>query len=338
MAGIIFSENSGVAKSIYGECQAPIQMFIVSYDNDLKQNSMLPKLFKMFDSDNFGDYMTEMTPMHGPQPVGENGAYPRDEMEEGYGKMLRYVAWKDSFAISEEAIEDSKLMDLTAAPQAFMDAWQHGRESFGAAIFGNALQGKKVLHYQGKDFDITSADGQTLFHTAHAPKTKGEKQCNCFSDAFSVEALDMAETAMQNFKGEGDKQMTVAPDTIVIANQASLKREVFKAIGSDLDPVNSSHAFNYQYGRWNVIIWPFLNRFIKKGSAPWILMDSQFNQKYGGAVWGDRTKLRLTSTLVDDPGANVWYGRQRFNATFRNWRAFAAGGIAEGTALNTLGL
>ena len=25
----------------------------------------------MFDSDNFGDYMTEMTPMHGPQPVGE---------------------------------------------------------------------------------------------------------------------------------------------------------------------------------------------------------------------------------------------------------------------------
>lgn len=338
MAGIIFSEGSGVAKSIYGECQAPIQMFIESYDNDLKQNSMLPKLFKMYDSENFGDYMTEMTPMNGPQPVGELGAYPRDEMEEGYGKMIRYVAWKDSFSISEDAIEDDKMLDLTSAPQTFMDAWNMGRETFGAAIFGNALQGKKSMAFRGKTFDISGADGMSVFHTAHVPKTKGSKQCNSFSNEFSVDALDMAETAMQNFKGEGDQQMTVAPDTILIANQASLKRKVFAAIGSDIDPVESTHAFNYQYGRWNVIIWPFLNQFITKGTAPWILMDSKFNEKYGGAVWGDRTELRLKSVLVDDPGANVWYGRQRFNATFRNWRAFCAGGMAGGTDLTTLGL
>lgn len=338
MAGIIFSEASGVNKSIYGECQAPIQMFVESYDSELKQSSILPKVFKMYDSENFGDYLTEMTSMAGPQPVGENGAYPKDDMQEGYGKMLRYVTWKDSFAISEEMIEDNKLLDLTGAPRNFMDAWNLGRESFGAAVFGAALRGEKFAKFRGMSFDVTSADGAPVFHTAHVPKTKGAKQCNCFSNEFSVETLDMAETAMQQFKHEGDQQGTIAPDTILIANKASLKRKVFAAIGSDIDPVESTHAFNYQYGRWNVIIWPFLNQFLTKGTEPWILMDSKFNEKYGGAVWGDRTPLKLKSTLVDDPGANVWYGRQRFNATFRNWRAFCAGGMAGGTDLSTLDL
>lgn len=338
MAGIIFSEASGVAKSIYGECQAPIQMFVENYDSDLQSKSMLPKLFKMYDSENFGDFLAEMTSMSGPKPVGENGAYPKDNMEEGYGKMLRYVTWKDSFAISEEMMEDNKLLDLTSAPRDFLDAWHRARETFGAAIFGAALQGKRVLRFRGVDFDITSADGAPMFHTAHAPKTKGIKQSNCFSNEFSVDALDMAETAMQQFKGEGDQQMTLAPDTIVIANKPSLKRKVFAAIGSDIDPVESTHAFNYQYGRWNVIIWPFLNQFIGKGNEPWMLMDSQFNEKYGSAVWGDRTKMSLKSTIVDDPGANVWYGRQRFNATFRNWRGFLAGGMKDGTDLAELDL
>ena len=242
MAGIIFSEASGVNKSVYGMCQAPIQMFIESYDTELQSNSMLPKLFKMYDSQNFADYMGEMTPMSGPQPVGENGAYPKDNMQEGFGKMVQYDTWKDSFSISEDMMEDDKVLDLTSAPQTFMDAWHLTRESFGAAIFGGALKQQKTMKFRGREVDISSADGQSVFHIAHAPKTKGSKQ-------------------------------------------ASLKRKVFAAIGSDIDPVMSTHAFNYQYGRWTVIIWPFLNQFIGKGSEPWMLMDSKFNQRYGGAVW-----------------------------------------------------
>ena len=338
MPGIIFSEAPGVNKSIYGECQAPIQMFIESYDQDCEKNSQIPNLFKMGTSENFGDYFTEMTPMDGFHPVGENGAYPKDSMEEGYGKMLRYVTWKDSFSISEEMMEDAKLMDLTSAPQAFMDGYHQTRENFAAGIFGAALKGQKSMKFRGMEFDIAGADGAALFHTAHAPKTKGAKQSNCFSNEFSVDALDRAESAMQQFKGEGDQQLTVAPDTIVIANKPALKRKVFAAIGSDIDPVESTHAFNYQYGRWNVIIWPYLNQFITAGSEPWILMDGKFNQKYGGGMWIDRLKLKLKSVLVDDPGANVWYGRSRFNAGFRNWRAFCAGGMTGGTDLTTLNL
>lgn len=338
MPGIIFSEESGLNKSIYGECQAPIRMFIESYDSQSEQESQIRNLFKMDTSENFGDYFTEMTPMKGFYPAGENGAVARDHMEEGFGKLIRYVTWNDSFAISQEMIEDNKLMDLTSAPQAFMDGYHDTREEFAAAIFGNAMSQKKSFRFRGQTFDATGADGQTLFHTAHAPKTSGSKQSNCFSNAFDVDALDRAESAMQQFMHEGDKQLRVSPDTILIANKPSLKRKVFEVIGSDIDPVNSTHAFNYQYGRWNVIIWPWLNQFISKDSEPWILMDSKFNQKYGGAMWIDRVKLGIDSVKEHNPAANVWYGRSRFNAGFRNWRAFCAGGMTGGTDLKTLKL
>lgn len=338
MAGVTFNEASNIANSAYGNCQAPIQMFIKSYDQDLEKNSQIPNLFRMSKSKNFGDYFTEMSPMDGFYPTGELGAVPRDSMEEGYGKLIRYVTFTDSFSISQEMVEDDKLMDLTEKPRAFMDGYYDTREMFAASVFGAALNGQKSFNFRGQVFNAAGADGATLFHTAHVPKTKGAKQSNCFSNAFSVDALDRAESAMQQFTAEKDKQLTIAPDTIVIANKPDLKRKVFAAIGSDIDPVESTHAFNYQYGRWNVIIWPYLNRFIKKGSEPWILMDSQFNQKYGGAMWIDRTDLAIDSVKEHSPAANVWYGRARFNAEFRNWRAFCAGGMEGGVDLTTLDL
>ena len=117
---IIFSEGSGLNDSIYGNCQAPIRMFLEQRSEAFDQNSMIKELFCMGTSENYGDMLTTMTAMEGFQPVGENGAYPSDSMQEGYNKMLVYQTWKNSFAISQEMIEDAKLMDLRKQPAAFM--------------------------------------------------------------------------------------------------------------------------------------------------------------------------------------------------------------------------
>ena len=47
----------------------------------------------------------------------------------------------------------------------------------------------------------------------------------------------------------------------------------------------------------------------------------------------DRIQLAVRSTIDENTDANVWRGRSRFNATFNDWRAFAAGGIASGNDL-----
>ena len=330
---IIFSEGSGLNDSVYGKCQAPIRMFLEKRGEQFEQQSVLKDLFLMGTSKNYGDLMTTMTAMSGFNPVGENGAYPSDGMQEGYKKMLVYDTWKDSFRVSAEIIEDSKLMDLKKQPAAFMTSYQRTRELFGAALYAGAIGCKKKVKYRGKEFDVSCADGGTLFATNHAPKVSGDNQSNLFSDAFSVDALGRMETRMHLFKGDNGEILDVAPDTILIPEDADLKKAVFAAIGADKDPVTANNAFNYQYGRWTVIVWSYLNQFLSSGKAPWGLMDSKYNQTYGGAVWNDRIQLSVRSTVDENTDANVWRGRSRFNATFNDWRFAAVGGVTGGTTL-----
>lgn len=335
---ITFSEGSGLNGSVYGKCQAPVRMFLEQRGEQFEQQSAIKDLFLMGTSNNYGDMMTSMTAMEGFKPVGENGAYPADGMQEGYSKLLVYETWKDSFSISREMIEDGKLMDMKKQPAAFMTGYHRTREMFGACLFGNAIEGKTSAKFKGKSFDITCADGSALFATGHKPKVSGKNQSNKFSNAFSVDALGRAETAMHLFRGDDDNILDVAPNTILIPENADLKQAVFAAIGADQDPVSANNAFNYQYGRWTVIVWSYLNQFVTDSSKPWILLDTDYNKTYGGAVWNDRIKLDIRSVIDENTDANVWRGRSRFNATFNDFRFAAIGGMAGGTDLNTLKL
>ena len=331
---IVFSEASGLNNSIYGNCQAPIRMFLEQRSEAFDQNSVLKDLFLMGTSENYGDLLSTMTAMEGFQPVGENGAYPSDDMQQGFEKLLVYETWKDEFAISQEMIEDAKLMDLRKQPAAFMTGYERTRELFGAAIFAGFMKKDTAISFRGKSFDIKGADGVSIAATNHPAKKKGANQTNVFSNAFSASILGEIETRMHLFRGDNNEILDVAPDTILIPDIASLKNAVFAAIGSDKDPATSNNAFNYQYGRWKVIIWPYLNQFITDGTAPYALIDSTYNQNYGGAVWNDRIPLTVRSTIDDNTDANKWKGRARFNATGNDWRFIAFGGVAGGTSIS----
>ena len=328
-----FSEASNLQASIYGDYQFPIQMFLEKRGEQMEQNSIVKEMFQMNITKNYGDAMVAMTAMSGFSPVGENGAYPTDSMQQGYDKFLRQETWKDSFALSREIIDDAKMMDMKKKPEAFLVSYMRTREQFGAALFGGAMNGKQIIKFRNVDFDTKSADKKPLFDKAHPAKVKGSPQSNFFSNAFSADALGRMETAMQNFKGDNDELLDVAPDTIVIPNIANLKSAVFAAIGADRDPVTANNAFNYQYGRWTVIIWNYLNAYVEAGKSPWMLVDSKYNKLYGGAVWNNRVDLDIRSTIDENTDANVWRGYARFNATFNDWRFAAIGGVTGGDTL-----
>ena len=138
---------------------------------------------------------------------------------------------------------------------------------------------------------------------------------------------------MQGFADDNGNILSVIPDTIVIPNDADLKMEVFAAIGADKDPNTANNGFNFTFGRWNVIVWSYLNQFITKGNKPWMVMSSQYNEDYDGAVWYDRVKLSVKSYIDENTDDNIWKGRARLSAGFNDWRAFALGGAASGTTL-----
>jgi hypothetical protein len=97
--------------------------------------------------------------------------------------------------------------------------------------------------------------------------------------------------------------------------------------------VSTDNGFNFQFGRWNVIVWPYLQfAGVKSGDKPFILMDSHFNDLDGTAVWFDRVKLEVKAYEDKDTDAGVYDGYARYGAGFNNWRGMAIGGVTDGTA------
>ncbi|MBR5329469.1 MAG: Mu-like prophage major head subunit gpT family protein [Firmicutes bacterium] len=333
MANITFSEASGLNNSIYGKSQAPLRLLIESKAESFEERSILNEVFMMDESKNWAEKYSTLTAMDGFDPVGENGAYPLDGTEEGFSKTLEHLTWKNSFAISREIMEDGKLLDLKKKPVGFVKSYYRTRENLGAALFGAAIQGKAKADFRGRSFDVTTADGQNLFSKTHKAKCRNGNQCNFFSDAFSSDALAYAETAMQNFKGDNGELVNVAPNTILIPNDAALKKEVFAVLGAEHDPETANNGYNYQFGRWNVLVWNYLNPFLAADAKPWILCDLDYNKEVGGAIFTDRTPLDVRSTIDENTDANVWRGYARFTAGFNDWRAFCLGGVSGGTSL-----
>lgn len=335
MAGIIFSEGSGVNDSVFGKSQFPIRMLIEKKAEAFENMSVIDKIFSMEKSKNFAEKLTGMTSMHGFKPVGEGGAYPVDEMQEGYDKVIQHVTFKDSFKITQEMVEDSKVMNMKSRPINFINGYYRTREQFGAAILGGAVQGKSSVVFGGHIFDTTCNDKLPLFNTGHTSITGGTaNQSNKFTNAFSDDSLAAIEANMQNFRDDNGNVLAVVPDTIIIPNDAKLKKAVFAAIGADKDPDTANNGFNFTFGRWNVIVWAYLNQFIGAESTPYIIMDSIYNEDYKGAVWYDRVPLSIRSYIDKNTDDNVWNGRARFSAGFNDWRAFAIGGVSSGTTIS----
>ena len=328
MANITFSENSNLNNSIYGKSQAPIRMMIEKRAEAFEEQSVLEKVFMMDKSKHWAEKYTSMTAMDGFDPVGENGAYPIDGMEESFSKTLEHITWKNSFSISREIMEDAKIMDLRKKPQAFVTSYYRTRENFGAALFGAALNCESEIKFRNKILNTTCADYLPLFNTMHPSKIDPAfRQCNVFGDAFSEDALAALEVAMQSFKGDNGELVNVVPNTIIIPNDWALKKAVFAAIGADKDPATANNGFNFIFGRWNVIVWSYLNLYLAPGVKPWILADIDYNEQNGGAILVDRTPLDVRSTLDENTDANVWRGYARFTGGFNDWRAFAAAGM-----------
>ena len=110
-----------------------------------------------------------------------------------------------------------------------------------------------------------------------------------------------------------------------------MKKNVFSVIGADKDPATANNGFNFQFGRWNVIINPYWT--VSGTEKPFILMDSRFNEMDGAAVWYDRVKLETEAFVDRDTNAAVYNGYARWSAGFNNWRGMVMGGVTGGTAL-----
>lgn len=320
---MIFSKAAGVNDSIFGKSQEPIKAFLEQQEESFEQMSQIKNIFKMDKTNNFAEKYASETSIGDFEPVGENGAYPLTSLREGYSKVIEPETWKLQFRITQEAIEDGKLGKAIKKQGAqFMLSYHRTREKFAAAILRNGVSG--TLTWGKETFDITCADGQPLFSTAHPSITGNGTQSNLYDAAFSYDNLAYAEEAMQKFTDDDGNLLNIQPDTIIIPNNAAIKKTVFEVLNAEGKPDTANNNGNYHFGRWNVIVWNYLGNPAGATSDWWLLMDSRWNEIYDGLVWLDRIPLTVKSWIDDNTDANVFNGRARWGAAPNQWRAFLA--------------
>lgn len=330
--GIIISENSNLNDPLFGKWQAPIASFLEKRAEAIDQGSIADKIFRKVNSTHYAESYGAMGAMGDFEPTAENGAYPVTDFGVIKPKIIENVTWKNSFAISKELIDDGNLIELKRRPAAFMTAYERTREKFYARLLGTALQGLASFKLGNQVFDATAADGKPLFANNHVGQFSKKTIANGFTNEFDATVLGKAATAMQNMKDDNGNTMGLVPDTIIIPNIEEIKNKVWTAIGSEKIPGSGNNDYNYQFGNWNVIIWPYLNDFIGSLTAPWIIMDSQYCQEADVAIAQEREPLTVKS-VIDDNDANRWKGRARYTGGFVDFRGMLAGGLAAGAEL-----
>jgi phage major head subunit gpT-like protein len=250
--------------------------------------------------------------------------YPESTFQEGYSKVIEPDTWKLKFSVTQEMIEDAKFGKIKSKAAGFMMSYNRTRELFSAFFFNNGNSTSAT--FGKKTFNTTCADGLALFSTAHTSITGGTgTQSNLYGGAINYDNICALEEKMHYFTDDDGNIMNLQPDTIIIPDKAAAKKALFNAIGQDGEPITFNNSFNIQYGRWNVIISPYLNDWSgTSGGNTWYMMDSAWNQAYQGLIWLDRIKLTVNSYIDDGTDANVFKGRARYSAGANNWRCIAA--------------
>ena len=337
MSGFLtVSIGSGLNGTIYGDCQVPLKAFLESRGEAFQRESLLPYLYRMEKSRHWAERYSSETAMGDFEPVGEGGDYPKTGFEDGYFRDIVNMTFKQSFSMTQELVEDCLLGTMKQRANKLVTAYGRTREKFGRILYAGGLYGTTVS-YKGKTFACGSADGQALFSKTHPNKVNGAKQTNLYKGTFTNTLLGKIETEMQNIKGDNGELLGVAPDTIWIPNDAALKDAVFSAVGADKEPTSGNNAFNYQFGRWNIIVDPYLTAALtdlgKSSEKPFFLLDSKFIELNDGPIFQDRVPLDVKSVIDNNNDNNVWQGRARFGAGFADWRFVAVGNMSTGTDL-----
>ena len=337
MSGFLtVSIGSGLNGTIYGDCQVPLKAFLESRGEAFQRESLLPYLYRMEKSRHWAERYSSETAMGDFEPVGEGGDYPKTGFEDGYFRDIVNMTFKQSFSVTQELVEDCLLGTMKQRANTLVTAYGRTREKFGRILYAGGLYGTTVS-YKGKTFACGSADGQALFSKTHPNKVNGAKQTNLYKGTFTNTLLGKIETEMQNIKGDNGELLGVAPDTIWIPNDAALKDAVFSAVGADKEPTSGNNAFNYQFGRWNIIVDPYLTAALtdlgKSSEKPFFLLDSKFIELNDGPIFQDRVPLDVKSVIDNNNDNNVWQGRARFGAGFADWRFVAVGNMSTGTDL-----
>ena len=153
---IIFNISEAIKSSEFNVLGLSIPMLLTQEIEEFEKGSKISKLFVNKTLTSYSQsYHTSVT--HGGfRPSEDMEIAKLHDWEDSYGKTFTAQTWKDSFAISQEAMEDGKDLEIDKKVREFSTNYARTREQYCAATASGALSGSYM--YGGKKFSAKAID------------------------------------------------------------------------------------------------------------------------------------------------------------------------------------
>lgn len=323
---MLIKSGSNLNDSVIGKSLEPIRLFAEDLMEEAQQVNMIPKLFYVDSIDQFAGSYTGNTSARDFSPVGEGGIGPQATQQETFRKVIEPYTFKLNEAITKEHVDDNQIGNATERiMRALVTSYMRTRQKVAAQMFINGHN--TSFTFDGVNFSSTSADGRAYFATNHQSRTGlYQDQSNLFDLEFSYDNLLRVEELMQDFRNDNGEIIDVAPTTILVPNTGRAFARVVEVLGAELIPGSGNNDASAIAGRFEIVKWTRLNDFTGQtaGTFPWWVIDSKFNQQYGGMIWQDREEINTTIDYEPATQNTNFHSRSRFNTSGNNWRAMAA--------------
>ena len=329
---IIFSKNSGLNDDLWKVEAQVLQSVMQDVDSEKNNyDKFVSDTFNEKNSKKYAEKTGSMTSLGNFSIVGEGEAAPKDDMQEGFTKLIVHSTFMKGFSCTREMKDDGDIDIMKTAAANFVRSYKRTR----AQLASDALTTEAAsFTFSGKALDKTTGDGKALFAQDHPGKKAGvASQCNVFTNAFGTDAtmLNRLANIGRNFKNQSGVVMGYTFDTIIIpSNVPDLEDMIKRIIRSDLIVGSSNNDVNTQKGLWNLIVDPMWQ--VTSGK-PYILMSSEANKEMNGSVFYDRVPLDVKNWVDNDTRNLEWNGYGRMSAGFNDWRHLILGGAAVGQTL-----
>ena len=329
---IIFSKNSGLNDDFWKVEAQVLQSVMQDVDSEKNNyDKFVSDTFNEKNSKKYAEKTGSMTSLGNFSIVGEGEAAPKDDMQEGFTKLIVHSTFMKGFSCTREMKDDGDIDIMKTAAANFVRSYKRTR----AQLASDALTTEaSSFTFSGKALDKTTGDGKALFAQDHPGKKAGvASQCNVFTNAFGTDAtmLNRLANIGRNFKNQSGVVMGYTFDTIIIpSNVPDLEDMIKRIIRSDLIVGSSNNDVNTQKGLWNLIVDPMWQ--VTSGK-PYILMSSEANKEMNGSVFYDRVPLDVKNWVDNDTRNLEWNGYGRMSAGFNDWRHLILGGAAVGQTL-----
>lgn len=202
--------------------------------------------------------------------------------------------WKKSFTmkkfslgrqIERDFVDDLKLAEIRNRITGLADAVYKTQQYQAVETFNNAFLTSTATDFRGRTYNAAGVDGVALCSASHPYSPKDSTtQSNITTNSLSIDAWDSATTAMQEWVDDRGNNMSVMPDTLIVAPYN--RRKAFQIAGmpgkeaASYEPDTADHNINIYDGEINVIVNPFL-----KNRYAWFAVDSTRMKMYHKWFW-----------------------------------------------------